>query len=160
LMEMTSCELCGRKDAKFRSEIEGTMMYVCEDCSRFGKNKGKANVRIIVEDRKKPVAKDPEYIFLQGYGQRVKNAREKMGLKQEELAKKINERESLLHQIESEHFKPGIELARKLEKSLHITIIEEIREPEELENARKDIRPIKRDGPLTLGDMMNLKRQK
>ena len=159
-MNMTKCELCGMKDARYKSEIEGTIMFVCEDCARFGQTKSMANVKMVVEDRKKPEFKDPDYLFLPNYGQTVKSARERMGLKQEELAKKLNERESLLHQIESEHFKPGVELARKLEKNLHIKIIEEITETEETENARKDIRPTKPTGPLTLGDMMDMKQKK
>lgn len=157
---MTNCELCGRKPARYKSEVEGTFMNVCEDCARFGKVKAGSNVRIVVEDRKKTESKDPDYIFLPNYGAAVKNARERLGLKQEELAKKINERESLLHQIESEHFKPGFELAKKLERNLHIKIIEVLEINEELENARRDIRPVKPEGPMTLGDMIDLKRKR
>jgi putative transcription factor len=156
---MVTCELCGRKEAKFKTEIEGTHMFACEDCSKFGKVKDKANVKVIVEDHKRPEVKEFDYIFVPNYGLMVKNARERLGLNQEDFAKKINERESLLHQIESQHFKPGLELARKLERTLHIKIIEEVLENEELENARKDIRPAKPEGPLTLGDMLDMKKR-
>jgi putative transcription factor len=150
---MANCELCGMKPSRFSAEIEGTTMIVCEDCARFGKVKGKtvSAVKIVIEDHKKPEIKEPDYLFLPGYGSIVKKAREKLGLKQEELAKKINERESLLHQIESEHFKPGIELAKKLERMLHIKIVEEIKE----DNAGVQMNEKKNfSGSLTLGDMM------
>jgi putative transcription factor len=112
----------------YLAEIEGTSMHVCTECSRFGKTKGKTNVRVVVEEKKRKETTEPVYVFAQGYGTMVKKAREKLGLKQEEMAKKLNERESTLHNIESEHFKPSIELARKLEKSLHISIVEEIKD--------------------------------
>jgi putative transcription factor len=143
-------------------------MKVCQDCSRFGKVKGKSNVRVIIQDNKKSVPQEPEYVFMQGYGSLVKNAREKQGLKQEDFAKKINEHKSMIHQVESEHIKPSIVFARKLERALHIKIVEEIKsnssEDDGGRNSTKEQHP---SGPggraiqkpkgegLTLGDIMN-----
>ena len=95
---MTNCELCGNNIAGFQTEIEGTMMNVCEDCSKFGKIKSKSSVKVIVTESKKVEIQEPEYVFLQGYGSLVKNARERLKLKQEEMAKKLNVRESLLQE--------------------------------------------------------------
>ena len=47
-----------------------------------------------------------------------------MGLKQEELARKINEKESLIHKLENELVEPSLKLAEKLEKFLKIKLIE------------------------------------
>lgn len=121
------CELCGKNIAEFRSMVEGTMMSVCKDCARFGDVKSKSNVRIVVQE-KKSVQKEPEYIFATGYGNIVKNAREKLGLTQEDFAKKISEHKSLIHQVESEHIKPNIVFANKLEKALGIKIVEQVME--------------------------------
>jgi len=126
------------------------LMHVCQDCSKFGKIKNKTNVKIVVEDRKKPEIKEPVYSFFPGYGSIVKSAREKLGLKQDELAKKLNERESVLHQIESGHFTPGIELAKKLERNLHIKIFEEIKE----ENQKANSPTVKSTDGQTLGDFI------
>ena len=155
---MASCELCGRKDAIYSSEIEGTVMKVCEDCAKFGKTRGKAQTKIVIKESKKLDIKEPTYIFFQGYGAILKNAREKMGLKQEELAKKINERESTLHQLESEHFKPSVDLARKLEKTLHVHIMEEIKDEENKQssgtsNSASSSQKKSSEG-FTLGDMI------
>jgi len=166
---MSSCELCGKKPSVYQCEIEGTMMNVCEDCSRFGSVKGKSNklgVRVVVQDSKKFEPSVPEYIFVQGYGLIVKNAREKLDLKQEDFAKKINEHKSLIHQVESEHIKPNILLARKLERALHIKIVEEVKkEKYESEEDTKQLGPTgkmtskpKGEG-LTLGDMINFKKR-
>jgi len=164
--EIPSCEMCGRKPSIYTCEVEGTMMKVCEDCARFGGVKGKSNVRIVVQEAKKPVSNEPEYIFVQGYGSIVKNAREKLDLKQEDFAKKINEHKSLVHQVEIEHIKPSIIFARKLERALNIKIVEEVKkEKYEAEEDSKSLNSTgkltskpKGDG-LTLGDMMNVRKK-
>ena len=124
---MASCELCGKNPSVYDCEIEGTRMKVCQDCSRFGSVKGKSNVRIVVQDSKKVASNDPEYVFVSGYGMIVKNGREKQGFNQEDFARKINEHKSLIHQVESEHIKPNILLAKKLERALHIKIVDEVK---------------------------------
>ena len=157
-----NCELCGIKPAKFDAEIEGTTMKVCEDCARYGQIKGNANtrVRIVIEDKKKFEITEPEYLFIQGYGAIVKNARERLKLKQEEMAKKLNVRESLLHQIESEHYKPNIDLARKLERELHIRIVEELKDETVVKaDPKRNVNVASKSlsGPMTLGDMLEKK---
>ena len=150
---MSNCELCGAKPSRYNAEIEGTMMLVCEDCSKFGKVKSPSKVKVIIQESKKPEIQEPRYTFIQGYGMRVKSAREKLGLKQEEMAKRLNERESTLHQIESEHLKPSMVLAKKLERALHIKIVEE----ESGDSASKSSNKSNNNQQqgLTIGDMIN-----
>jgi putative transcription factor len=164
--EIPSCELCGKKPSRYNCEIEGTMMHVCEDCAKFGGVKGKSNARIVVQESKKPEYKDPEYIFVQGYGLIVKNAREKLNLKQEDFAKQINEHKSLIHQVEIEHIKPNILLARKLERALHIKIVEEVKsekyeseEESKTLNATGKLANKSKGEGLTLGDMINVRKK-
>ncbi len=148
---MTACEMCGKKPAKFNTAIEGTTMHVCADCASFGEIKGRSDVRIVYKEKPKFEKKEPTIIFIQGYGARVKRAREKLGLKQEEMAKRLNERESLLHQIESEHLKPSVELARKLERELHVKIVEEISDEESHANPTTPLHAQK-NSAYTFGD--------
>jgi putative transcription factor len=157
---MSSCELCGRKPSVYDCMIEGTKMKVCEDCSRFGSIKGKSNVKIVVQETKKSVSNEPEYAFVKGYGLMVKNAREKLGLKQEDYAKSINEHKSLIHQVESEHIKPSTDFAKKLERTLHIKIVEEIK-PDESSQSSSSARPMSRNKSegLTFGDMIGSKKR-
>lgn len=157
-----NCELCGQKPAVYDSEIEGTTMKVCIDCSRFGSNKRKSNVKIIVKEKRLD-EKEPIYLFVQGYGAMVKKAREKLGLKQEEMAKKLNERESFLHQIESEHLKPSIDIARKLERELRIKILEEIKDSSDTKTSDTRFsdskQSISRNVGLTFGDFIKHKKK-
>jgi putative transcription factor len=148
-----NCELCGLKPAKNDVDIEGTMMKTCVDCSKFGEVKNKKKIDVVVRQRR-PEMREPEYIFIKGYGMRVKSAREKLGLKQEEMAKRLNERESLLHQIESEHLQPNISLARKLERELHIKIFEEIKNDTTESSTTTSPNKKSRDSAFTFGDMM------
>ena len=72
-------------------------------------------------------------------------------MKQEGLAKKLAEKESLVHKIEVGAFSPGLELARKIEKLLGITL---------LEKAAPGDAPsgVEKRGALTLGDIARLRK--
>jgi len=60
------------------------------------------------------------------FPKRIKEAREKMGWKQEELAAKINERVSIIHKLESGTMHPNDTLVRKVEKTLDIKLKEKV----------------------------------
>ena len=144
------CELCGSESEMFKAIVEGSEMNVCQNCSKFGKiiNKPKQNFNLKPKTIKKKQDK-PETIFLivDNYAQLIKTAREKMKLKQEEVAKKIAEKESLIHSIESGKHEPNINLARKLERFYNIKLIEEHKE--ENQNIGKS-----NASGLTIGDLI------
>jgi putative transcription factor len=48
-----------------------------------------------------------------------------MGLSHKEFAARLNEKESIIHKLETGSFEPPIELARKLEKLLRISLVQE-----------------------------------
>ena len=60
------------------------------------------------------------------YHKRIQQARDKLGLNQEQLGQKINERKSVISKIESRSMKPDDKLVRKLEKALGISLMETI----------------------------------
>ena len=144
-----NCELCGKKSELFRAKIEGTIVDVCEKCSKFGE----VIERVIKEEENKIVKKKIREEIIEeirkGYGAIIKNAREKLGLTQEELARKINEKESLIHKLESELVEPTLELAEKLEKFLKIKLIEIY------SDENKYVK--NNDEKLTIGDLLNAK---
>ena len=152
-----NCELCGKSNATLRTEIEGTMMVVCADCSRFGSVKSKTNVKIVIKDTKRTEEELPEYVFVSGYGRLVKDAREKLGLSQEDFAKKISEHKSLIHQVESEHLKPNLDFARKLERVLKIKIFDEVKN-EGLSTTVKVGKSRDKAEGLTLGDFIKTRK--
>ena len=130
-----NCEMCGKDDVLFKASIEGTMMNVCKNCSRFGKvisqiyqpqpakkqhQSAKQSIQTSQKERIQVIVED--------FSSRIKNARELRNLTQKDFAKMLNEKESLVHQLETGHHTPNIELARKLEKFLDIKLVEETEE--------------------------------
>ncbi len=90
--------------------------------------------------------------YVEGFHVRIKSARERMGLSQEELATQLNEKVTLIKKIEQGEVKPPIELAKKLEKFLKIQIIEEVSEVEDYQYKPFLSKP--QLGGYTLGDIM------
>jgi len=123
--------MCGKElEEHYRARIEGTVLNVCRSCASYGEVLQQIKTEVKKELKKEPVQKPAEPVILEelveGYAEKIKNKREKLGLTQEELAKKINEKESILQKIESGHFTPSVELAKKFERFMGIKIIEEV----------------------------------
>ena len=127
-----NCEMCGTESNLINSLVEGVELKVCKNCSAFGKNI-KRPIRKLPSSSSpssRPIfQKKPEreivQVIIDDFSTVIKDKREKMGLKQKELAKYLAERESLIHKMESGNIAPSIELARKLERQLSIKLIEE-----------------------------------
>jgi len=56
------------------------------------------------------------------YDERIRGARESNGLTQEELAKQLNEKASLIRKLEQGDTLPSDDIQRKLERSLDISL--------------------------------------
>jgi putative transcription factor len=134
-----SCEVCGQKiiGRPIRVVVEGVTLSVCNKCSQLGE---------VVSERAKGVIKNTkpqrlptkaqglpkeilEFEIIEDYAQKIKNAREKARIKQEELAKKINEKLSVIQKIEAGKIVPDLRLARVLEHFLKIKLIVPKSEP-------------------------------
>ncbi len=155
---MATCDMCG-KEAVYRALVEGAEVNVCEGCSRYGKIIEKVRVKKEPKIRKigfvkKEKRAEPEItqIIVPNYAQLIRTTREKKGLKQEELAKAVSEKESLIHSLEVGKYEPSIKIAKKLERFLKIKLIEE---PEE----KGDIPLAKKGEGFTIGDIINVRRR-
>jgi len=134
---MAQCDLCGKETELVQAEIEGTEMSVCRACAQYGTIK-ETHIPKHAKSIRKSLHKKPAHepaleaveTIVHNYGQKIRKAREKLGLNQEDFAKKINEKESLLHKMETGSFEPSIPLARKLEKLLGIKLVEKTEEKE------------------------------
>lgn len=146
------CELCGKDANLVTALVEGTRLKVCATCGRFGKILQRAPSP--AETRQKIVRAAPEPVerVVDDYAQRIKAAREKRGLTQEDFAKLIMVKESLLHKLETGQYEPPLDLARKLERILRIQLVEK-RE----EGVTAPVAKEKRPEGLTIGDILNLK---
>jgi putative transcription factor len=142
------CEMCGRETAVVRASIEGTEMNVCNECAQFGARLS-APVRPMPAPVSRPPRPQPRSRAVETVVEMV-SARERLGLKQEDFAKRIQEKESVVHNIESGRFKPPLELARKLERFLKIQLVEKYEEKGEPTSKTS------REG-MTIGDLLEFK---
>ena len=64
--------------------------------------------------------------LVEDYHKRIQQSRNQLGWNQEQLGQKINERKSVISQLENRSMKPDDKLVRKLEKALGIKLMEVI----------------------------------
>ncbi|MFH1053391.1 MAG: multiprotein bridging factor aMBF1 [Candidatus Woesearchaeota archaeon] len=158
------CNLCGKQAELFLVDIEGSELEVCKSCSSHGKiiKRVKTVEQVKKEEKSekefiKKIIRGPEKEIIQmiaeGYSQRIKNAREKLNLKQEDFALKINEKQNLIHNIETGRMEPSIPLARKLEKFLNIILVEQ-------EEVRREYTKPSKSDSLTVGDLITIRKRK
>lgn len=150
--------MCGSEGEVFRTSIEDVILNVCSQCSKFGKVMSSVKVQEPKEIKKQQIkmARQPEketiFIIVQDYSEKIKKAREKLGLKQVDFAKKINEKDSVISKLETGGIEPSIKLARKLEKFLNIKLVDEYQE------SSKALPKTKGKG-FTIGDMVKVRKK-
>ena len=153
-----NCEMCGKEAQLFFTELEGTTLKVCQNCGKHGTVKG-AVKQISIERKqdKKPIILEPQKIdvIVKDYGMKIKNARERKKLTQEEVAKLLHEKESLIHHLESSTYEPNMELARKLEKFFSIKLIDQYDKTLDFDAGKHSAKK-----ELTLGDIAIVRRKK
>ena len=147
-----ACEMCGKEAELYKAVIEGTELSVCEKCGKFGKVIKRVQ-EFNTSSVKKNTVKEPEVVevLVADFSQKIKLTREKLGFNQIDFARKINERESVLHKIETGHYKPPVEVAKRYERILNIKLVEKIIQ-ESVEHIPKS-----KSAGLTLGDFIKPK---
>ncbi len=166
--ESVGCDLCGAEGVLYQAKVEGTVLTVCDTCKEHGeivkrlptsqelKQEAKREQRreayvqpsLDAAQTRQPAAKGEVLLLVRpDFGGPIKQARERMGLKQEELAKRLRIKESQLTKYETGSKKPDLETARLLEKALQIRLVEQ-----HIEEGSKTTTTD--SGPLTIGDMI------
>ena len=168
-----SCEICGKPitGKPLRIKVEGSVFEcVCKECSKLGKvQKPPASTRFRKTTNKsqnnqnrsrggmsqRVYTRDdgPLDDIIEDYGSVVKKAREAKGFSREELGQKIYEKVSVINRIESGKMEPDLKLAKKLEKTLNITLIEKYDEID------LDAFKSSASGANTLGSIVKIKRK-
>lgn len=156
MRKIVGCEMCGTQGFLLKVNIEGTQLNVCKNCSKYGKVIGKVYTtsfsnKIKPQPKKVEVSKTID-IVVEDYPILLKDAREKIGLKQEDVAKLVSEKESLIHKMENGTFRPSIPLAKKLEKFYGIKLIEEYEEKHENQSKIDQ-------GIMTIGDKIKIRKR-
>ena len=90
--------------------------------------------------------------LIEGYGNKIRNARRRQDLSHEDLGKKIGEKVSVLQKIETEKMVPDQRLSKKLEHALKIRLLKP------LDNIKTQSDLITKPIELTLGDVVTIKK--
>ena len=131
--------MCGTETGAPKTvKIEGAELDVCGDCAEFG-----TEVRTDSSSdsgttsggtsggggggggggRRRDMFDDMDELA-QDYDSRIRSARESRGLSQEDLAKELNEKASLIRKLERGDVLPSDGVQKKLERKLDITLTE------------------------------------
>jgi len=165
------CETCGKIFKEGRKvKLEGSVIMTCVDCSKYGevigvvKPKEKVKKQVappqVPEARRfasAPQVTEPLIVetetLREGYNDLIRKAREKAGLKQEDLARRLNEPTSLVHRLESGKYDPSDALIRRVQSVLGIKLFEKT-------NAlNSQVLGIHGSKDLTLGDVVVVKKR-
>lgn len=182
-----ACEMCGAHAELKPILVDGAELLVCRKCQRYGKpvtpppshekptslpsprptSPKKPILRPMpnrsrqrkISGRKRPSEEsliiNPEYPTL------ITQARMKRGWSRQELARRLNERESVLARIETGKLVPTDDIARKLEHELKIKLLIPEEDVEETVSQRSTTSPAnKQFSQTTLGSIVKIKKKK
>jgi len=134
------CEMCGTEVPKTKFvNVEGAALHVCARCEKYATSEAAKtesghivmpSVAQRLETRQKRYREKD--VFVSGeekelaldYSERVRLGRNRKGLSQDELAKRINEKKSVIVKVESGDMRPSDKLVKKLEKELEMSLRE------------------------------------
>ena len=155
------CEICGKpiRGRGFKVIVEGSEMTVCEHCRDYGVEKPKVPQKKPLVPVSKPIRKpkvsttiDLGDELVENFHVIIRREREKRGWSQEELAKKIQEKVSLIRKIENAEITPEPEVIEKLERIFDIKLREKV-EDVKVKTQKIDLTP-------TLGDIVVIKKKR
>ena len=147
-----NCDMCSSEGKLFKAIVEDATLNVCHECSKFGRVVGVVEQDVEIEARQHTEPQTEIMDIVVGdYAEKIRKKREDLGLKQEEFAKKISEKESLIQKIESGKFEPSIVLAKKIGNFLKIKLTEEYEEKHESHAKTKT-------DAFTIGDFIKTKK--
>lgn len=144
--------MCGKSTELVLADIEGVELKVCDACSRFGTIRRRVDARSFTPKPAKP--EGPQFKVVDNYASVLHSAREKKQMTQEDFAKLLQEKESVLAHWEAGKGKPSIDSARRVGRILGINLIEQ-----------EDVLPVRMEAgkkaeELTLGDFVKVRKRK
>jgi putative transcription factor len=91
--------------------------------------------------------------LVEDYGTQIRKARQKLGLSEKDLAKKMQEKESVIKNLEKMELTPDYKLITKIRKYLSLDIVEHT-------DTSKSQILAKPTGAKTIGDMLRMDSEK
>lgn len=146
--------------------VENVRLSVCQTCysrlvrSEIAKEIKEATSRTPTRkpraraERKSEERILEEYEVVPDYSERVRKAREALGLTQKALAEMVKESENTIKRIESGRLVPTIDLARRLESVLSIKLLEPV-----VDTAQAYFPSPSKMKDITLGDVVSLRKR-
>jgi putative transcription factor len=155
------CEVCGSDNPDLRkTDFGGANLMACPNCRE------KETEKPLEQEERKPFIKGKKLSngldrkeltridLIQGWGQKIRKAREQKGLTLKELGEKIFEKESIMQKFESQKLKPSKKVIEKLESFLEIQLIEDLEDNPLIEERKTE----EETGSFTLGDFVKRKK--
>jgi putative transcription factor len=163
------CPICGGVIWKGqRVLIEGAKITVCQSCAKQGKILYDSSIKSSQIKPVTPKTSKPTKLFreaerfekteiIKNYAQIIHKTRVSANLNQDQFAKKLNEKPSLIRRIEAGKVEPTLELAKKIEKVYQIKLITE---SDKIEPSVQSSKYMKKSTGSTLGDIAFVKKKK
>ena len=161
---MAECEMCGKTVGTRRYMVEGTVMNLGLECSKYGSPMDApapaGSAGAIAQNLERRTTRmtsrnvfdaQEQKVLVGDYGARIHKAREAKGLSHEQLGNKVSARVPELKHIESGKLRPGDDLTKKLEKELGITLLEAVEGPAPVVSGANKKGG---SGSLTIGDIL------
>jgi len=165
-----NCEICGQpiRGRPVNAIVDKAKLIVCVECGKHSSGRWKVGETIRLStppplSTVKPKIRTAsgmsrervgeELEVTEGFGPKIRQAREKLGISYEGLGKILNEKVSVIQRVESQKLVPDIKLTKKIEYALKIKLLGDVSVPSE---------PLKEPSTseVTLGDVVAVKRRK
>jgi putative transcription factor len=149
--------------------IEGAKLSVCNECAKHGKSTWEEAPKLRIEPQKQGATSvpiqgpiqirkkvvqakvDTSEEIVEDYSEKIRQAREKLGLSHEDLGMRINEKANVLRKIETRKLSPNNLLVSKLERTLKIKLLVPVADEKISQNIPKSA-----SRELTLGDLIKV----
>ncbi|MBN2042839.1 MAG: TIGR00270 family protein [Candidatus Aenigmarchaeota archaeon] len=122
---MPECEVCGKVVSEKRKiRLGGSELEVCSDCVSLGEEITKKEVKVYMHVSSPDFVPDiEEREVVSDLSEKVRKARETLGMSQKDAAQRIGIQESVFRRIESHGFRPDDQTLRRIEKGLNIHLL-------------------------------------
>lgn len=121
------CEVCGAplRGSAALVEIDGATFRACGSCATLGSPvRVRKPLRSVLKAKPtRPLMKEPLLELRDDYHKVIRQGRDKLGLSQEDLGRRISEKPSVIRLLESQKLKPDDLLVRKIEHVLRVKLL-------------------------------------
>jgi putative transcription factor len=137
--------MCGAKAPTSKVLVEGAILNLCPKCAKFGKEIKSPRPAIAPErqgarttsgapvrtharwDEPDLMSKPTGQLELSDeFPKTIREARQHLGFTQEQLGKMLNEKKSVIQQLETGAIRPDDKLVKKIEKALSVKLKEQM----------------------------------